>query len=169
MSTKCLFRPAFFLALASLGAACAHADIMLQFSLSGLVATPPNDSTATGGGVATINEMTRQIRLDGTYSGLSTNAFAAHIHGTTAGGAAILIGLQISGGMDGTLRLRDTLTIPEMDAILAGDTYVNVHTSMYMEGEIAGYITTVPEPGSALLVVALAVAAARPAISRFMR
>lgn len=158
--------------MALIGISPAPADLTLQFSLSGAVATPPNDSPGIGSGVVTINETTRRIQLDGAYSGLLSDAFAAHIHGLTDNGMVILLGLQISGGRDGTLRLRDTLTTAEVAALASGTTYVNVHTHLFEEGEIAGFITPIPEPATGgLLVVgvlALGLSRSRGAAARIL-
>ena len=40
----------------------------------------------------------------------------------------------------------------DVDALLAGRFYINVHTEMYDMGEIRGYLVPVPEPGSAAVL-----------------
>ena len=48
----------------------------------------------------------------------------------------------------------------DVDALLAGRFYINVHTEMYDMGEIRGYLVPVPEPGSAAVLGSLALLAA---------
>jgi len=101
------------------------------------------------------------------FADLSGNASAGHIHGpTAAGGAAsftqnagVAYGLnalagwtasQTSGGFSGAV----TLTEAHEANLLAGQFYVNVHTSANGAGEIRGNLVRgVPEPGAAALLV----------------
>jgi len=129
----------------------ATADTTLVFHLDGATATPPAMTPAFGDGVVTIDEATRRVTLSGTYHDLLADAFAAHIHGLL-GGMPLLIGLDITGGRDGTLSLDETVSTAEIEEILSGETWVNVHTSAYPSGEIAGFIV-VPEPASGLLIL----------------
>ena len=124
---------------------------MLVFNLDGATANPPATTPAYGDGTVRIDEATRHITLGGAYHDLLADAFAAHIHGLL-GGMPLLIGLSITGGTDGTLMLDDTLSSAEISEILSGRTYVNIHTSAFPSGELAGYIVT-PEPSSAMLIL----------------
>jgi len=38
------------------------------------------------------------------------------------------------------------------DAIMSGEAYLNIHSSVYPAGEIRGFLTPVPEPASLLLL-----------------
>jgi MYXO-CTERM domain-containing protein len=107
----------------------------------------------------------------GTYSGLSANATAAHIHGpglplnqgglpagvlyTLGGGAGSVIPLgSTAGTISGTVNLvanpnGTTFTVAQQLAQLnGGQWYVNIHTSTFPGGEIRGQILLVPEPAT---------------------
>lgn len=50
----------------------------------------------------------------------------------------------------------------DIQAILDGRTYINVHTLAHETGEIRGYLIAIPEPGTlTLLITGLAVVAVR--------
>ena len=78
-----------------------------------------------------------------TYEGLTGTAFAAHIHGLTPPGtnAPVIVPLTATGGTSGAITGGGTLTNPtQVQAMLDGLTYVNLHTDMSPGGEIRGQI-----------------------------
>jgi len=80
-----------------------------------------------------------------TYTHLSGPAMAAHIHAGARGvNGPVMIGLcgvtgapACTSGMHGTA----TATADQLKAIMAGKTYVNVHTTKNPNGEIRGQVT----------------------------
>ncbi len=116
--------------------------------LSGLAEKPsPLVNTATGNGTLSLdgNALTFNI----SYSGLSGDAIGAHIHGftNTAGNATVVVNLAPfnggSFGTNGTLSGTVLLNNAQRDALLAGRTYINVHTPDNPNGEMRGQIAPV--------------------------
>ena len=118
-------------------------------------------SSATGTWTGTLNPTTNVLTWTMTFSGLTTNSIASHIHAqapttTTASvvlnfatfaGSTITLGAT-SGTANGTINVSTAvagtgLTISGdslLKAINAGQAYVNVHSTQYGGGEIRGQI-----------------------------
>jgi len=140
------------------------ATINLTETLTGSQETPPNASPATGTGTETLNTATDLFSWTVDWSGLSGPFTAAHFHFAPPGVAGPV---QIDLSAVGTLTLSadklsgssvgsTTLTATQVSQILAGDWYVNVHSSVLPAGEIRGQLAAVPEPaGTALAGLAL--------------
>jgi len=113
--------------------------------LSGLSERPDPVST-TGGGAGLFSLEGTALRFSITYSNLSGTATAAHIHGpaSTEDPAGVQISLvPFNGGQfgtSGTLAGSVSLTEAQRDMVLAGQTYVNIHTANHTSGEIRGQI-----------------------------
>jgi hypothetical protein len=92
------------------------------------------------------------------YSGLSGNSTAAHIHGPGAVGADAGVLFPLQGGTfgapQGSFNGSVNLTQPQIDQLNAGLWYVNIHSSTFGNGEIRGQISAVPEPGTMTLIAA---------------
>jgi hypothetical protein len=110
---------------------------------------PATASTGTGTSSVTINAERTQIQVSVTYSGLTTPTNMAHIHKAAVGVAGPIIfdlsTAQFTSPLSKTLTAADLKpnmgTFAEnLDAILNGGTYVNVHTTMYPTGEIRGQL-----------------------------
>lgn len=134
--------PARFVRVADLSG---NGSLAFSASLSGVAERPtPVTTTATGSGNFSLNGNT--LHFDIRYSGLSGTATAAHIHGRAkaATAANVLIDLsQFKGdgfGAAGVLAGSVILTAEQKAALLAGETYVNVHTDLNKGGEIRGQI-----------------------------
>jgi hypothetical protein len=105
--------------------------------------TTPVTSGATGSAIAVLDKITGNLFLTGSYTGLTSGITNAHIHrGPFGVSGPVAIGLQfVAGSMAGTVtgsatNLRTTL----MDSIIAGNSYVNIHTSTNGAGEIRGQL-----------------------------
>lgn len=122
---------------------------VIRTLLDGASVTTPTGSSNTGIAFLTINTATLSVRGNITNTGLD-NANAAHIHGPDAP-----LGTDASPIVGGTFvkdagnlalwELPDTTVISQanMDSMLAGGTYVNVHTPTlggFPGGEIRGQI-----------------------------
>jgi hypothetical protein len=99
---------------------------------------------AMGTATVTLNETTGAVSVSGTFSGLTGPAMAAHIHGLeTAPGVGnenIIVTLVATAATSGTLTGSGTLTPAEVTGMLAGLTYLNIHTALHSAGEIRGNI-----------------------------
>jgi hypothetical protein len=124
---------------------------------------PSNASPAIGFATLILND-------DGTatfsmsFSGLTTNETAAHIHGPAPPGvnAGVLIPLPL--GQISNLQL--TLTPQQVGFLQAGQLYINVHTSRFPGGEIRGQLQVIPEPGTSVLLASGLLSLAGAAIRR---
>lgn len=114
---------------------------------------PANTSTAIGSLNVFYSKETRILTYNFSWSGLTGNVTAAHIHGLAPTGynAAVLQTFNIAnivkcptfttttcGSYSGTL-LVDGVVIKEED-LLNGNYYVNIHTAIYGGGEIRGQV-----------------------------
>lgn len=104
--------------------------------------TPPLATGATGTATVTLDTSTGMVSVTGSYSSLSSNQTAAHIHGPAPAGtpAGIVFALVGSGGTSGTLSGSATLTPAQQAAMLGGQHYVNVHSVNHSGGELRGQI-----------------------------
>jgi len=134
----------------------------LYATLTGSQEVPPNSPAGVGSCTITLDDVTGNVSVSGSYSGLTSNANAAHIHGLAAPGAnaGILVALTQTGGTSGTIGGGGTLSAGDVTGMLNGLTYINVHTTSHPGGETRGQITAaVPafpwQYGVALAVLAL--------------
>jgi hypothetical protein len=116
------------------------APVSYTASLNGAAETPPTTSSGTGFG--TLSLVGNQLFWTVTYTGLSSDAIASHVHGPAAVGtpAGVLFSIGNPTGTSGTLTGTQVLTTDELDDLLNGLTYVNVHTTTNNGGEIRGQI-----------------------------
>ncbi|HXJ55197.1 MAG TPA: CHRD domain-containing protein [Verrucomicrobiae bacterium] len=135
-------------------------------------ATPAGDGggTRSGSGTFLLTLVGTTMTINGTFSGLSGNSTAAHIHGPsgpfpasasviydfTPGGLNLATLGSTSGGINGSFELvpkaNGAYTVAQQMADLnAGQWYVNVHSTTFGGGEIRGQILAVPEPSTWLL------------------
>ena len=116
----------------------------LTATLNGTSQVPTNTSTATGTATGTFNSLTNQLNLTVSFSGLSANAVAGHIHTGSAGnnGPAI-ISFAIPNSTSGTFNYSGVLTTTQTTDLLAGNLYINIHNSAFPDGEIRGQIGAV--------------------------
>jgi len=138
----------FATAMAVLAMGAAVSAQTFNIKLDGMQEVPPVGTMGTGTAKITLDVATGAVQVDGTYKDLSSPATMAHIHGPAAAGASagILIGLTTTGGTTGSFLGGGTLTPTEVNDMLAGLHYVNVHTGLFTAGEIRGQIVA---PGSA--------------------
>jgi CHRD domain len=132
----------------------------LRAGLNGFQQVPSILSNGRGTFTATINKGSISYTL--TYSGLSSTATVSHIHFAQRGVNSVPFVFLCGGGgkpacppdggtVTGTITAADILAIPDQGlaagdfagavrAIESGNTYVNVHTTLFPAGEIRGQI-----------------------------
>jgi hypothetical protein len=113
-----------------------------NMTLSGSQEVPVNASTATGTVMVVLNKTNGNVTVTGTFSGLSTPATAAHIHGPAAVGAPgpIIVPLTVTSSQSGTVTGSGTMDTTHMNDMLGGMTFVNIHSTMFPDGEIRAQI-----------------------------
>ncbi len=112
--------------------------------LGGNFITENHATTTPSGAVkATLNTTTDMLKYTITYSGLSGPVQAAHFHGPAAMGVEAGVLVPIPGpymsGMSGKAHVTKTVA----KDLLAGMTYVNLHTAMEPMGEARAQIMAV--------------------------
>lgn len=157
------------LVVTGLAAGSARADIIWFSTVMtpGQEIPPPNVAgfNPSGTAYAILNTDTNQIQFDLTWTGLTTNATAAHIH-THSGGppftGPVLIGIPGISGTSGsatpTVLISNAQETALLAALMTNRVYFNLHTTQNPPGEIRGNITSfsTPEPSS-LVVLGLGV------------
>jgi hypothetical protein len=157
-----------------------YADTVLSANLTGALEIPSSGSPATGNAVVTL-EPGDMMRVQVTFSGLTSGTTAAHIHCCLAApfqNANVMVATTTptftdfpSGVMSGTYDHTFDLTLASsynplfitsgfnldpnksvagaeaalVAALLNGETYLNIHTTMFGGGEIRGLLA-VPAP-----------------------
>ncbi len=149
---------------------------------SGTLAPEAVGATGTGFASVTFDPVTQMMRVEATFSGLSGNTTASHIHCCTTdpgvGNAGVatqtptFVGFPLgvtSGTYDQMFDMTDPLsynpsfitnnggTPAAAEAVLLvgllhGLAYLNIHSSAFPPGEIRARLTAVPEPTSMLLL-----------------
>ncbi len=120
------------------------AEIKLKATLNGASEVPANTTTGKGTAELTLNDATKEISWTISYEGLTGDAVAAHIHGpaaATANAGVVTSLVPMGTAPKSPLVGKATLTAEQMASVLAGMTYVNVHTAANKGGEIRGQIS----------------------------
>jgi hypothetical protein len=150
-------------------------------NLTGANEVPPIASPGTGFAAVVLDPTAQTLQVKATFSGLTSNTSAAHIHccaplGTNAGVATTVpafpgFPLGVTSGSYSSVVFDLTQptiynpafvtlqggTIPLAEAALIagiqnGTTYLNIHTVNFPGGEIRGQLEPVPEPTTLLLL-----------------
>ncbi|KPL86709.1 CHRD domain-containing protein [Herpetosiphon geysericola] len=121
--------------------------LRFNVSIDGAQEVPPIASTGTGSGTVDVDTVNNTLRYNISYQGLSSAEAAAHIHGFAPRGsnAGVLFTLPTGSPKVGTLNYAEN----QEAGILAGQTYINIHTSDFPGGEIRGQLdgaTLCPPP-----------------------
>jgi hypothetical protein len=150
--TYCVSFRAFYVALAllmgvSLGPTAQAQDysgtegppIKFSASLSADEQSAPTESPGSGQAEFVLDRPTQRLDWTITYSGLTSNAVAAHAHGpqTPGGNAGVLFDLAPE-GMKSPLKGSRKINDGELEYLLTGRIYVNIHTTKLPAGELRG-------------------------------
>ncbi len=139
-------------------------------TLSGPNESPPNTSLATGSALVSLDDVALSVAVHVTFADLAASATAGHIHCCTSvagtGTVGVFLGFTgfpaaTTGTYDNSFTLSGSSFSTLLAGIDAGKAYVNLHNSVYPDGEIRGFLAPVPEPETyALMLVGLAVVGA---------
>ena len=153
--------------------------------LSGPSESPPNASPGTGFAVVTFDTVADTMRVQASFSGLLGTTTASHIHaptpapfsgtagvatttptfpgfplGVTSGTYDMTFDLSLSTSWNAAFISANggttaSATAAFEAAVAAGESYLNIHSTVVPGGEIRGFLVAVPEPAT-LSLTALA-------------
>lgn len=182
MQLNILFTAGIFAAIAT-APAIAHESVYMA-SLNGPSEAPPNNSPALGSVTVTIDSDLVTMRVQESFSGLTGNTTAAHIHCCTTapdtGTAAVATTVPTftdfplnvtSGSYDHTFDMTSASSYnpafvtanggsvsSAFNALVAGldngTAYSNIHSTTFPGGEIRGFLAPVPEPQTYAMLLA---------------
>jgi hypothetical protein len=171
------------LSAAMLAVSPARAALLFEAFLDGPSEAPPNASPGTGYTTFLFDDVGHTLAIDAMFADLIGTTTVAHIHAPTAVPFDGAIGVAVTPGTlpgfpvgvtSGTYNIVLDLT---QDATYTGDfltlgggtaagaealllssfeegrAYFNIHTSVFPGGEIRGFLTEVPEPAAAGLLL----------------
>lgn len=117
--------------------------------LSGLERTPPLVTNGFGQAMVNLDTGTSTVSVSGIYVNLTSAVSGVHIHGSARRGVdtGVIVPLTSTGGDSGAFFGNATLTAGQVQDLLSGMTYLNVHSMMHPGGEIRGQIDVVPGSG----------------------
>lgn len=126
--------------------------------LDGLQETPPVATPGTGTATATLDDVTNDFSISGSFSSLIGTTTDAHLHGPAPPGtpAGVMFGLTFDLGVtSGNFSFNGVISAAHVQTILDGLSYVNIHTTFRPGGEIRGQLLDpVPEPATGLMLAA---------------
>jgi len=119
----------------------------LRAVLNGAQETPPVATAATGVACLVLDQTAGTLTFNITYAGLGSPEIAAHIHqGAVGTPGGVIFGLPGANPKLGMLLVSPA----QATLILSGNTYINIHTSVFGGGEIRGQILVGACPGPGL-------------------
>lgn len=129
-----------FAVAAGFAALPASAEVVsMKAALSGTQQVPPVAVQGRGLLDAKYDTATKTLSWDGTYTGLTGPATAAHFHGPADVGANAGV-LVPAPAPASPFKGQVTLTDAQAEALMAGKLYFNVHTAAHPGGEIRGQV-----------------------------
>lgn len=148
-----------FLAILCAGVQAQAASITMNFPLSASQQVPPGASSGTGSCLVVLNDSSGAVSVDCVFSGLTSAAVAAHIHGLAAPdmNAGVIIGLTATAATSGSITGNGVLDAGQITGMMDGLTYVNLHTSQNPGGELRGQVgdsaSSIPSMSAWFMVV----------------
>jgi hypothetical protein len=113
----------------------------LGATLNATSEVPSNSSAGTGNAAVKLDKATKTVSWTVSYSGLTSDATAAHFHGPAAAGANAGVVIPIAAGSVPNPAVGSkVLTDDQIADLMAGKWYVNVHTKANPGGEIRGQV-----------------------------
>lgn len=134
------------------------ASFAFNFPLTASEQVPPNGSAGTGNCNVILDNVTGAVSVSCSFSGLSTPAIAAHIHGLAAAGinAGVILALMPDPATSGNITGNGMLDAAQITGMLDGLTYVNLHSEQYPGGELRGQVrdtsSSIPALSTTLLI-----------------
>ena len=129
--------------LAALGLAqAARAEtVSMVASLAGANEVPAVPSQGTASATVTLDTVTRALQWNMDVKGLSGPITAAHFHCPATPEQNAPVSIPIAGaGATSPLKGTATISPEQMNNLLSGRCYLNVHTAQHPQGEIRGQV-----------------------------
>jgi hypothetical protein len=128
-------------ATALIGSPAYAETINFKADLTGASEVPPVSTAGKGNLTATYDTASKRLSWKGTVSGLTGDATAAHFHGPAEPGKNAGVLVPAPGVKSGAFEGAATLTDDQGKALMAGQTYFNIHTAANPQGEVRGQVT----------------------------
>ena len=112
--------------------------VALTTQMRGANEVPPVASLAHGQVDAVLDTRSNLLRWQLSFGGLSGPATAGHFHGPAAVGANAGVALPFPGKLASPMSGQATLNQAQVNDLLAGRWYANIHTAKFPGGEIRG-------------------------------
>lgn len=111
--------------------------VKMKADLKSSEEVPPNDSPGSGTADVTLDTDANRVSWQITHEGLTGDPSAAHFHGPAQigenAGPIVDISADINEGSA-------DVTAEQLEMIRSGQTYLNIHTAQYPDGEIRGQV-----------------------------
>lgn len=119
---------------------------------------PVTTSDASGSATGSVNTLNGLLSWNIDWTGLTGPAVAAHFHApaTPQENAGIVVNIGAISGLIPPTMGSTTISPPQVQGLLAGLWYINVHTEANPSGEIRGQVALVPLPATLPLLLAAA-------------
>jgi hypothetical protein len=121
--------------------AAAPAMMRMGATLSGREEVPPTNTQGSGQADVMFDRATKKLSWTVNYSGLSGPPTMAHFHVGRPGANGPVAVPIASGPMPSPMRGEATLNDAQVQQLVAGEMYVNIHTDANKPGEIRGQVT----------------------------
>jgi hypothetical protein len=140
-------------------ASASHAEIVhFKADLKAANEVPPFETAGSGKLTATYDSSAHRLTWEGSYSGLTGPASAAHIHGPAgpSGSAGVVFWISDNVGQcdKGGCRFKPGVKVPlgspfhgsaqltdvETSELMSGQFYINIHTDAHPAGELRGQL-----------------------------
>ena len=120
-------------------------QVEFQVGLEVLQQVPPGQSPATGLATLVLNTLTGQLAIQGDFVELQGEVLGVHLHGpaTLGNQADEILSLEFSGYNEGVFSTAATLAIQQINDVINGRTYLEIHSSAISAGEIRGQIAPI--------------------------
>lgn len=99
-------------------------------------------ASPSGSAVVEVDAASGRVSVAGTYRGMTSTVSGSHLHGlaSSEATAGVLFGLDNTGGTSGRFWGSAFLSQPELEGLLSGMTYLNIHTTRNGSGEIRAQV-----------------------------
>jgi hypothetical protein len=111
--------------------------VKMKADLKASEETPPTESSGAGTADVTLDTDANKVSWKITYDGLTGDPTAAHFHGPAKAGEKAPPVVDISANIkEGSA----DISADQAKMIREGNTYINIHTEKYPDGEIRGQV-----------------------------